>query len=290
MARRLGTHGTGPELAKVLRSAGSLQGAAGERKPASSPTLPVQQSRDRSLQAPSNDGEGEGEGDVTSAKVRQSADYTSNVNIVGAENIVWAVSSSLIASVAIMLLVPSARPPMQCCLQKIDAMSSDHQPEQFSAVRRISTPLGGWCTVAAILVALGASSSLILEWAYLNASSTDGLQVAATGVPGADRAAAATADILLDVVLQPASFVPCSDSAILHVTSGSDSASSADPLGSSRVEQAADSRTMVQMAATVGIQDLRVSKGNATEEQHRLCWLRASCDDCGLPAVVDLSV
>jgi len=54
--------------------------------------------------------------------------------------------------------------------------------------------------VAALLIALASSSSLILEYAYRNYLRTAGLEVAATGVPGADRAATATANILFDIL------------------------------------------------------------------------------------------
>lgn len=79
-----------------------------------------------------------------------------------AEQLAWVVSTCFIGALALILLVPPARAPMHSCLKLIDSMSMDHSPEQFAAMRRVSTPTGGWFTVAAILVALASSASLVL--------------------------------------------------------------------------------------------------------------------------------
>lgn len=189
----------------------------------------------------------------------------------------WITSSAIISALLLLLLVPAIRPPLHCCLKQIDSMSTDHQPEQFSAVRRISTSTGGWCTVAAMLAAVAASSSLLLAYAYLNGISTAGLQVAATGVEGADRAASAASDMVLDLVLQPASFVTCEEALVLRATSGSEQVSSSDNSRS----QAINTPSVVQFAATATMRDFRPSE----YPEQRLCWMRAVCQDCGLPAV-----
>lgn len=79
-----------------------------------------------------------------------------------AEQLAWVVSTCFIGALALILLVPPARAPMHSFLKLIDSMSMDHSPEQFAAMRRVSTPTGGWFTVAAILVALASSASLVL--------------------------------------------------------------------------------------------------------------------------------
>lgn len=203
----------------------------------------------------------------------------SDVDVGALETGAWSLSTSIIGLLALLLLVPVLRGPIQTGLRTIDSMSMDHEPEQFAAVRRISTPTGGWCTVAALLIAVAASSSLVLEYAYRNYSRTAGLEVAATGVPGARRAASATASVLLDVVVQPASFVACDDSLSLEAASGSDVANSGDGSG----EAHTSTPSLLQLTATVEMLQTQTRDG-----LHDLCWLRATCTDCGLPQAVQL--
>lgn len=95
-------------------------------------------------------------------------------------------------------------------------------------MRGIPTVTGGWFTVTGLLVALAASSSLLVQFAYRNKVTTDGLRVATQGVPGASRAAATRTDVVLDVAVPQTQLVGCPNAMQLSVTQGRLSVASGD--------------------------------------------------------------
>lgn len=123
-------------------------------------------------------------------------------------------------SLLVLLLVPSSRQSVQTGLRAIDSMAQEHKPEEYAAVRRISTATGGYCTVLAVLVALASSTALVLDFAFRNSATSDGLQVATAGAQGASRAAAAKADVVLDAVMHETTIAPCDRSVRFDVGTG----------------------------------------------------------------------
>jgi len=194
------------------------------------------------------------------------------------ETAVWGVLMSLIALVIILLLVPSMRSFLHSGLKLVDIMAMSHRQPEFAALRKISTPSGGLFTIMAISIALGSSANLVLQFTFSNFITTNNLQVAADGVTGADQAALATSDILLDVIVRPASFVPCSESLQLVVSSGQASASSSIANASALT---LFQGSLVQMASTAQLTQL-------DEKSSAVCWLRASCGGCSLKATVSI--
>lgn len=90
--------------------------------------------------------------------------------------------------------------------------------------------------------------------------------------------------MVLDLVLQPASFVSCEDSISLQVSSGSDAAVSqftTVATSDSATDTDSATGTLVQLARTARVQEYRTE----AHQDSRLCWVRAVCAECGLPAV-----
>lgn len=186
---------------------------------------------------------------------------------------VWAVSSSLVSFLLLLVLTPCARDATQACLRSLDGFASAHSPPQYAALRKISTPVGGWCTVLGILTAVAASSNLVVQYAYNNSVATDGLRVATQGVEGAEQTAAARTAMVMDVVVPALQVVGCNQSMELTVLQAgvsiaSDGGGPAPPHSLGRLTASAETHTLLRPGHTRSIP---------------LCWMRAVCLDCGLP-------
>jgi Leucine-rich repeat (LRR) protein len=167
---------------------------------------------------------------------------------------------SLILVTLLLLIIPLSRVVVQRGLKLIDAMAASHIQDEFSAIRRIRTPNGGFFTCVAFSASFLLSVSLIVDFAFNNVIRSDSLLIDAVGLPGADRAARSTSNVVVDVVFQPALLSHCNASSQFAVLS----TLSANPFGS------------------------MTSSFSVLQEQ--FCWMRATCGQCAFPGKVQMDL
>ena len=208
------------------------------------------------------------------------------------QTLLWIVTGSLIGVVLVLLLLPTTRRALQALLKRVDGMSMAHSPPDFSAVRRIRTVLGGFFTVASVLVALALSSNLVVDFATANTARSDGLQVAAKGFAGTARARAATSDIVLDVVIRPASFAGCTDGFEPHTVSEGSTTASWTPGAAGAGATHASSGTLLELVATAAATKLAddADSTDISASGGAVCWLRATCSGCSLSRAATVRV
>jgi len=226
---------------------------------------------------------GAGEGDAVDALVARARQQFRGITAAEAQLLAWAAAGCLVVALVLLLLAPCTRLILQLCLRTIDQMSTSHSQEEFAATRIIHTPAGGFFSVAAVLTALAMSTSLVMEFAVANTARSDGLQVLATGIPGAERAAGASSDMVIDVTARPAPFVRCADALSLQVSIGSVVGLRSDAPASG-LTAAARSGTVSDFAARTSITERALGDGT------NVCWLRALCQNCSFDRSATLTV